>query len=113
QAKDVHGTSSCLTVFDNAKKELLLDQVHVVVSGNRTDPGQVFHSSSVPALLVFNDRLYIYWSEIAQPNREQKKWSRIAVRGAELEADRHGLFWVKGTGGQAAYSTGAESVEVW
>jgi hypothetical protein len=117
QAKGAHGTSSCLAVFDITKKEIRSDEIHVVISGQKTDGGLVFHSASVPALLVANDRLYLYWSEIteitSQLSQVQNKFVRIGVRGAELEADDNGLFWVKGAAGKIANSTGPESVEVW
>lgn len=105
----VDGTSSCLAAFDIAKQKIRLDTVYVVVSGKATDEGRVFHSASVPSLLVVNDSIYLYWSEVTVA---QGKFVRIGVRGAVLEADGKGYLWVKDAGGMA-YSIGLGTVEVW
>ncbi len=105
----VAGTSSCLANFDIEKQEIRLESVYIAVSGKVTEGGKVFHSASVPSLLVVNDRLYLYWSEVTVA---QGKFVRIGVRGAELESDNNGYLWVKGAGG-LAYSTGSGTVEVW
>jgi hypothetical protein len=110
--KDVEGTSACIAVFDPRKQEIRDETVQVVVSGTHEDGGRVFDSASVPALLVVNDRLYIYWSQLTVIPKE-KKFIRDTVRAAELEADRRGLFWVKGTGGRIASAIGGNTVEVW
>jgi hypothetical protein len=111
-AKDmfgVAGTSSCIGNFDSEKQAIHLDSVYVAVSGRSSENGEIFHSASVPSLLVFNDRIFLYWSDVTVA---QGKFQRIGVRGAELEEDDKGYLWVKGARG-LAYSVGPRSVEVW
>lgn len=110
KAKRVQGTSSCMAVFDLARKEIRPETIHVVVSGQQGPEGGVFHAASVPTPLVFNNRLYLYWSEL---DVDHGKFARIAVRGAELDVGSRGLAWVKGANGQLVYTIGPETVEVW
>jgi hypothetical protein len=106
----IEGVSSCLGVLNLEKEELPLSTLHVVVGGKYSEGGRVYHSAVVPKLLVVNDRLYIYWSEITNI---QGRFVRVGVRGTELEADSNGVFWVKGANGKIAYTTDPVTIEVW
>jgi hypothetical protein len=103
----VQGTSACLAPYDPARRELRLDRAEVVVSGEHTGP--VFHSASVPQLLVYRGNLYLYWSTLSQ---SQGRFTRDEVRGVQLEADGAGFFWAKGIG-HVIYAISPPSVEVW
>ena len=105
----VEGVSSCFAVLDFDKQEIPMATVRVIVGGKFYD-GKTYHSAVVPKLLVVNDRLYMYWSEITNV---QGKFARVGVRGAELEADSKGVYWVKGANGNIAYAIDPETTEVW
>lgn len=106
----IEGVSSCLGVLNIDKEEIPPGTLHVAVGGKYSDGGRVYHSAVVPKLLVVNDRLYIYWSEITNI---RGRFVRVGVRGAELQADSNGVFWVKGANGKIAYTTDPDAVEVW
>jgi hypothetical protein len=107
----IQGTSSCIAAYDPVKQELDLNHTNVVVSGKQVTSGgqNEVYSASVPQLLVFEDKLFLYWSAVAI---RQRKFQRIAVEGAELSADTGGFYWVKGVG-HLEYSTDAPAIEVW
>jgi hypothetical protein len=107
----VVGTSSFLARFDMAAQEIVPETIHVVVSGASPSAAE-FDSSSVPTLLVANDRLYIYWSaiKVAMPGGA---FVQCAARGAELAPDSQGAFWVKGAGGADSTMDPVRTVEVW
>lgn len=107
----VVGTSACIVPYDPATQEVRLDRAYVVVSGKSTNGGQgaQFHSASVPQLLVFRDKLFLYWSEVTV---ERGTFTRVGVRGAELEVDEAGFYWVKGMG-RVAYTIDPPTIEVW
>ena len=103
----IDGTSGCMGRYDPASQTILPNSLYVVVSGVHTGP--VFHSVSVPQLLVFRNRLFLYWSEVTVNGRQ---FERVGVRGAELEPDGQGQFWVKGER-RMAHSLDPSTVEVW
>jgi len=109
QGFGIDGTSACMGAYDPATRQVALDSLYVVVSGEHTDGKRQFHSVSVPQLLVFGGRLFLYWSEITVQDR---RFARIGVRGAELQADGRGFYWVEGVG-HLAYSLGPSTTEVW
>jgi hypothetical protein len=102
------GTSSCLSVYDPEKRMLDLARTRVVVTG--AWEGGRFYAAAVPALLVFEGKLFIYWSAIAIENG---RMVRIAVRGAELETGAQ-MPAVRGGGGRAVGSIDSRlTTEVW
>jgi hypothetical protein len=103
----VDGTSACIAPYDPVRRQMRLDRAYVVISGQHT--GAQFHSASVPQLLVFGGRLFLYWSEVTV---DQGKFTRVAVRGVELEADNGGFYWARGVG-HVAYTIDPPTVEVW
>jgi hypothetical protein len=105
----IDGTSACLGYYDDKTQQVDLERLHVVVSGKHSDDKQIFHSASVPQLLTFEDHLLLYWSEVTV---EHGTFTRIGVRGARLEADKTGFYWIKGMG-RMAYSTDPSTIEVW
>jgi hypothetical protein len=107
----VVGTTSFLARFDMAKQEIVPDTIHAVVTGWVPSSAE-FYSSSVPTLLVANDRLYIYWSAL-QVEMPGGAFVQCAARGAELTRDRRGNFWVTGGDGVASTVDPKRTVEVW
>jgi len=87
---DVDGTSSCVSLFDPISQSVDLSHTQVVVSGNHT--GARFYAAAVPELLVFHDRLLMYWSSLTV---DAQRVSSIAIRAAELELSPAGI-WVRG-----------------
>lgn len=108
-AYGVDGTSSCIGVYDPAKQEVDLGRTQVIVSGFHGPDRSTFHAAAVPQLLVFQDRLYLYWSALTVVNG---KFQSVAVRGAELEIGT-GVS-VKGSQGRLVRSMDEPAtVEVW
>src|SRR5262249_39049189 len=103
----IDGTAACVGFYDPAMQQVQSDKIYVVVSG-RHDAG-IYHSASVPQLLVFEGNLFLYWSEVTV---EHGKFKRVGVRGAQLEADKAGYYWIKGVG-QIAYSNDRSAIEAW
>jgi len=104
----VHGTSSCVGRYDPNRQEIDLSHTQVVVSG--VPIGDRFQAAAVPELLVFEDRLFIYWSSLTN---NHGVFERIAIRGAELEL-LNGDLQVKGSYGHQTYSADqGTTVEVW
>jgi hypothetical protein len=107
----IEGVSACIGAYDPARQEIDLRRTNVVVSGKKFKANRVglFRSASVPHLLVFKDRLFLYWGAI---EIEHGHFKTTAVEGAELAADGNGFYWVKGVGG-LAYSGLRPAAEVW
>ena len=104
----VDGTSSCVSRYDRTTQSVDLGHTQVVVSGVRVN-GR-FYAAAVPKLLVYKDRLFVYWSSLAI---ESGKFVGIAVRGAELDLRDNSLYNRK-TGNLLSHSIGVdESDEVW
>lgn len=109
-AYGVDGTSGCIGVYDPVKQEVDLGRTQVIVSGFHGPDQNIFHAAAVPQLLVFQDRLYLYWSAL---NIVDGKFQSSAERGAELEADAAGVA-VKGSRGRLVRSMDEPAtVEVW
>lgn len=109
----VSGSSSCITVYDPSKQEFDMDRAQVIVSGYRVDKRR-FISAGVPHLLVFHDRLFVYWSAvIIDEGKFARNFLSISIRGAELELNS-GSFAVKGSGGRVVHSIDEPlTTEVW
>lgn len=107
QTYGIDGTSSCLATYNAAKQEIDPETINVVVSGKRA--GALFYSASVPNLLVWDGRLFIYYSAVTV---RKGKFVRVVVRGAEITPNSEGFYWVEGVG-RLAYATDPRTVEVW
>lgn len=105
----VDGTSSCIGVYNPSTQSIDLGQTHVLVSGIHLNKG-LFYAAAVPELLVYQNRLYAYWSALMIKNG---KFFRVAVRGAELDPTANGV-WVKGSGRKVVHANdGSLTTEVW
>jgi hypothetical protein len=105
----VDGTSVCLSVYDPSRQVIDFDRTQVVVSG--THRGGLFYSASDPKLLVFQDRLFVYWSSIAV--RQGEGFLGIAIRATELKPTSGGVM-VKSTNAPVVSGLDASATtEVW
>ena len=110
KAPRVVGTSVCLAPFDGDKLDLT--RLEVVVSGAQEkgpNGSPLFQSASVPQMLNWAGKLYLYWS---MATVDQGRFTRVAIRGAELRPRSDGLFWVLGSHGPVP-SNGPSSTEIW
>jgi hypothetical protein len=100
----VDGTSACVVPFNERTMAVDLDRVNVVVTGAHTESasngGSQFHSASVPQIVQFQKELYLYWSEVTA---SRNSFSRIVVRGMQLDEDEGGIVW--GKAARSAVST--------
>lgn len=109
-AYGVDGTSGCIGVYDPVKQQVDLGRTQVIVSGFHGADRNIFHAAAVPQLLVFQDRLYLYWSALTIVDG---KFQSSAERGAELDAGAAGVS-VKGSRGRLVRSMDEPAtVEVW
>ncbi len=105
----VQGTSSCISVYDPALESIDLHRTQVIISGVQATSG-AFTASAVPALLVYRDQLFIYWSALTVVDG---RFSGIRIRGAELVV-RDGNVSVKGADRGVVHSIDdATTTEVW
>lgn len=103
----VEETSSCLTVYDPVRRSIDMSRTVVAVSGARH--GNVYQVASVPRLLVFGGKLYLYW---AASIITDGKIVRSDARGAELQlAD--GIPTVRAGPKRVLKPTDASSTVVW
>jgi hypothetical protein len=118
---EIPGASACMGPFDprTPGNGIDLSRTYIVVYGRSSDPRDQFtYSASGPKLLVFGDRLYLYWTAVkywTPPGRKDHQWLTIATRGMELVQDPSGkrLLWGKGANGPVASYDPARNAEVW
>lgn len=89
----VDQTSSCISVYNPKTRRLDMARTVVAVAGEHK--GSVFKVAAVPRLLVFGDRIYLYWSALTI---EQGVINHATVRGAEL-VQKDSVAQVKGSNG--------------
>lgn len=104
----VQGTSSCLAVYDPATQTIKPGTVRVVISAERGVRNTIAYSASVPHLLVWRGRLFLYYSVITI---DSGRFLRVGVRGVELAAGG-GSYQVKGLH-RLVYAMQPPTVEVW
>jgi hypothetical protein len=95
----VQGTSSCISVFDPRLQTIDLARTLVIVSGAQISASS-FNAAAVPELLVYRNRLFLYWSALSIENG---KFAEISIRGAELLVG-HGEVSVKDASGSVVHS---------
>lgn len=103
----VQGTSVCLGEFDPARETIDLSRTNVVVSGIADDRSLV--AAAVPRLLVFGDRLYLYWSALVS---QGGRFASSSERGAALETTGTRLR-IAGSGRRLVRALDPLSDEVW
>jgi len=86
-------------------------RLSIAVSGGSYISGdQYTHSASVPKLLVHQNRIYLYWTDV-KIRKSDGAWQGILGRGAELEYS-NGMFYAKGYR-EPMVSNSPDSVVVW
>jgi hypothetical protein len=76
---DVDQTSSCISVYDPITRKLDMSRTLVAVGGEHV--GTVYQVAAVPRLLVFHNRMYLYWTALTLDGGVIK---HATVRGIEL-----------------------------
>ena len=96
---EVQGTSSCISAYDPGLQTIDLTRTLVIVSGAQVSASN-FNAAAVPELLVYRNRLFIYWSALSIENG---RFSEVSIRGAELLVTQ-GEVAVKGAAGAVVHS---------
>jgi hypothetical protein len=103
------GTSSCLGVYDPVLQTVDLSRTEAIIAGARSSAG-LFTAAAVPQLLVYRNRLFIYWSALSV---DEGRFAGITIRGAELSVSA-GKAAVKGADGRLVHSTDVPATtQVW
>jgi hypothetical protein len=89
----VQGTSSCISAYDPGLQKIDLGRTLVIVSGAQI-AADSFSAAAVPELLVYRNRLFLYWSALSI---EKDRFTQVSIRGAELLVTKEGVS-VKGAG---------------
>jgi hypothetical protein len=95
----VQGTSSCISAYDPRQQTIDLARTLVIVSGAQISASN-FNAAAVPELLVYRDRLFLYWSALSIENG---RFAQVSIRGVELLVT-HGEVSVKGASGSVVHS---------
>lgn len=74
----VQGVSVCIGEYDPSTRKIDWSRTNVVISTQieNMNAGPVAHTASVPYLLVFDNRLYLYWSAVTVL---RGRFSRVAI----------------------------------
>lgn len=105
--RQVHETSSCIAVYDPRNRSVNMSKVTVAVAGQLI--GDAYTVASVPRLMAFAGKLYLYWAASVIRNG---KIVRSAARGAELDV-RDGIPHVIGSPTPSSTPLGPGTTEVW
>ena len=103
----VRGTSSCVGRYDPDRRAMDMRQIDVAVTEHRQ--GSTIYAASVPRLLVFAGKLYLYWSSLTI---RQGRLVLSAERGVEMAMGADG-FHPKLVGNRPLHAMDSLSVEVW
>jgi len=89
-------------------------RTYIAVLGNSSRSDGMIHSASVPKLLNYQNRLYLYWTAVNIDATPPNNWKNITSWGVELEQEPGPLkrLWAKGAGGPIP-SNDPRAVEVW
>jgi hypothetical protein len=95
----VQGTSSCISAYDPRFQTIDLARTQVIVSGAQISAAN-FNAPAVPELLVYRNRLFLYWSALSIENG---RFAEVNIRGAELLVTQ-GEVSVKGASASIVHS---------
>jgi hypothetical protein len=105
----VQGTSSCISAYDARLQTIDLARTLVIVSGAQISASS-FNAAAVPELLVYRNRLFLYWSALSIENG---RFAGVSIRGAELLVIQ-GQVSVKGATGPVVHSLDEPAtIRVW
>jgi hypothetical protein len=109
--RGIQGTSTCMGPFDLERAAIDPARTYVAIEGRQVGPHTAY-SASDPKLLVYRNRIYLYWTAIRS---EDKKWVSVATRGAELIRERGLLrrFWPAGANRATSSFDPRTNEEVW
>ena len=109
------GASSCIAPFTVANG-VDTKRLTVIVRGTYNAARTEVQSGSVPKLLSYKGKLYIYWTACRfDVNKDGGLiLDRVFTRGAEVVQDAQKKMWIKGSVGISMYAGDPSlSVEVW
>ncbi|AZZ37028.1 hypothetical protein CIK05_09560 [Bdellovibrio sp. qaytius] len=111
------GASSCIAPFTIANG-LDTNRLSVIVRGTYNATKTEVYSASVPKLLAFKNKLYIYWTACHFDVNKDGGLVLLSVasRGAEVAQDSSAQkkMWIKDSAGVSMYAgDAAKSIEVW
>jgi hypothetical protein len=103
----IQQTSSCMAAYDPSSKSIDMSRATVIVSGDKH--GNSYQVASVPRLLSYRGKLYLYWSAIVITNGQVV---RAVARGGELNVKSR-IPFLRANGKHTPRPFDASSVEVW
>jgi hypothetical protein len=108
----IPGASTCMAALTPDAGSIYPARTYLIIAGNR--PGQLGdqYSASDPKLLVYQGRLYLYWTAI---KLKDNKWVSLATRGAELKQEAGPLrrLWPAGANHATSSFDTSTNQEVW
>lgn len=99
-------TATCVGPLNWNKGAIDPNRTTEVVLGIDADRKSGFgYSASIPEILVFRGRIYLYWAAIKARNSDHV-WEDVTIRGMELQQERSGLrrMWGVRSGGRPVAS---------
>jgi len=104
----INRAASCMGPL---KDDLTLDtaRTNVIIQGS--DDQQYHYSASVPKLLAYKHRAYIYWDRLKWRWTDHKRVSTTAW-GTEIKEGADGKFWAMGSASRSMASNDPRAVEV-
>ena len=101
----------CMSPLD-LNRGIDTSRLYVAVEGRSVDPGDEAHTSaSVPKLLSFDGRAFLYWTAV-RIRKADNVWLGLTVRGVELAPDSDGRRVVANDYGPGMPSNHSLAVEV-
>ena len=102
--RHITGTSACVAPLKRDLSGLDTARLTVPVMERpaRPDAPTTF-TASVPKLLAFGSRLFLYWTPVQRQKSDPSKWVNLGARGLELEVEHGGArrLWAWGSEGRA------------
>jgi len=108
---NITGVATCVGPYDAATGTVDPMRTSVPVFGAAAD-GSDDYSASVPKLLAFGGKLYLYWTAVRM-SKLDGHWIALTTRGARM-VESGGKLWAAGAGGASVPSLDpAHNIEVW
>ena len=97
----INRAASCMGPLNN---DLTLNtaRTNVVIQGG--DDREYHYSASVPKLLAYKHKAYIYWDRIKSRLAVRHKLVDLSAWGVEIKKGSDGMFWAVGSAGQTGRS---------
>ncbi len=106
---------ACLGPYNPATGKIDPARTVVAAVGGNANPNDPYiYSASVPYVLGFKGKVYLYWTAVKIRDADNK-WDSLTARGMELTQESAGLrrLWAAGVGGPVKAYDPARNIEVW